>query len=233
MKVFWFFFSKKNALPAWISVLAGALLLAWPAVLNGFPIVFSDTHAFLVQAGEPQMVWDKPFVYGPFLLLHGGITLWLPLAAQCVIVSHLLWLARAAFAVPRAGFHLGLCAVLAIGSAAPWFASLLMPDIFAPVAVLGLFLLGFAPALSRGQRVWLVGLTGFAIASHLSYLPLAGVVGVVAWLWGGRRIVLAPLLLALGVLLAGNAIGHGRLGISPYGSVFALARLITDGPAQV
>jgi hypothetical protein len=26
--------------------------------------------------------------------------------------------------------------------------------------------------------------------------------------------------------------GHGRFGLSPYGSVFALARLVTDGPAQ-
>ena len=214
------------------AIAAGALLLVWPALLNGFPIVFSDTHAFLVQSGQPRMVWDKPFVYGPFLLLHAHITLWLPLAAQALIVSHLLWLARAAFATPTARFHLALCAVLAVASAAPWFTALLMPDILAPVAVLSLFLLGFSPALTAGSRVWLVALASFAIASHLSYLPLAGVVIVLALLRGGRRIVVAPLLAALAFLVASNTIGHGKPGISPYGSVFALARLVTDGPAQ-
>ena len=42
----------------------------------------------------------------------------------------------------------------------------------------------------------------------------------------------APLLAALGLLLASNLAGNGRLGISPYGSVFALARLVADGPAR-
>ena len=39
-----------------------------------------------------------------------------------------------------------LCAVLAVGTAAPWFAPLLMPDIFAPVAVLCLFVLAYGGA---------------------------------------------------------------------------------------
>jgi len=215
------------------AIAAGALLLVWPALLNGFPLVFSDTHAFLVQGGEPQMVWDKPFVYGPFLrLLHARTTLWLPLAAQGLIVSHILWLCRAAFAPPSWRFHLGLCGALALGSAAPWFAALLMPDILAPVAVLALFLLAFSPTVSRRQNVWLVVLAAWAIGSHLSYLPLAAVVTAMALVQGGRRLVAAPLALALGVLVASNAIGHGRAGLSPYGSVFALARLVTDGPAQ-
>jgi len=216
----------------------GAVLLVWPALVNHYPIVFSDTHAFLVQAGEPQMVWDKPFFYGPFLrALHLDTTLWLPLAGQGLIVSHLLWLTRAAF-TPRldprraAALHLGLCALLAAGSAAPWFVALLMPDIFAPVAVLCLFLLGFAPSLPRGQAIWLGVLAAFAIATHLSYLPLAAAVIAVALLLRGRPIVLAPLVAALTMLVASNAIGHGKPGISPYGSVFALARLVTDGPAQ-
>ncbi len=212
---------------------AGALVLAWPALVNGFPIVFSDTHAFLVMGGEPQMVWDKPFVYGPVLrLLHQNFSLWLPLVAQVAVVSHLLWLVRSAFSVPTAGFHLGLCAALSVFSAAPWFASLLMPDILAPVAVLSLFLLGFSGDLSRGQRIWLAGLASFAVASHLAYLPLAAAVIGVSLVLGGRRIAVVPLAAALGFLLASNGIGHGRFGISPYGSVFALARLVTDGPAQ-
>jgi hypothetical protein len=49
-----------------------------------------------------------------------------------------------------------------------------------------------------------------------------------------RRFVTAmtPLVLAIALLVTTNLAGHGRFGISPYGSVFLLSRLATDGPAQ-
>jgi hypothetical protein len=216
-------------------VLAGAAMLAWPAVLNGYPILFSDTHAFLVQAGQPRMVWDKPFAYGPFLrLFHLGVTLWLPLAAQCLILSHLLWLVARALGGARPRIHLILCAVLAIGSAAPWFASLLMPDIFAPMVVLCVFLLGFGVRLSRRERVWIGVLATAGITFHLSHLVIAaGCVAAGLLLRPGRRTLMAgaPLAAALALLVASNLIGYGRFAVSPFGAVFALARLVADGPA--
>jgi hypothetical protein len=41
-----------------------------------------------------------------------------------------------------------------------------------------------------------------------------------------------PVLIAVAVLFVTNAIGHGRFALSPYGSVFLLARLQEDGPAS-
>ncbi len=71
-----------------IVLLVGALLLIWPALLNGYPILFSDTQAFLVQGGRPFMLWDKPFVYGPVLtLLHAHVSLWGPVLAQGLMLS--------------------------------------------------------------------------------------------------------------------------------------------------
>jgi hypothetical protein len=214
------------------AIATGAVLLVWPALVNRYPIVFSDTHAFLVQAGHPMMVWDKPFFYGPFLrAFHLDATLWGPLAAQGVVVSLLLWRLRAAFAPPTPLFHVALCAGLAVASAAPWFVALLMPDIWAPVVVLALFLLGFDPRLGRCGAVGLCVLGAFAIATHLSYLPLAVGVLAVVLLLRGRWVALVPLAGALALLVASNAVGHGRFGVSPYGAVFAFARLAADGPA--
>ena len=214
-----------------LAVLAGALLLIWPALLNAYPIVFSDTHAFLVQASQPRMVWDKPWIYGPFLLaLHGRTTLWLPVAAQGLILSHVLWMLNGRATARR---HLALCALLAAGSAAPWFAALLMPDIFAPITVLGLYLLCFGDSLGRWQRGWLFALTTFAIAAHLSHLPLAaGCLAMLAW-FGWRRAAwtTAPLITALALLIATNLAGYGRFAVSPHGAVFALARMVGDNVA--
>jgi len=215
-----------------LAIWAGAVLLVWPALLNGYPIVFSDTNAFLLQAGRSLVFFDKPWVYGPFLLaLHGNTTLWLPVAAQGLIVSHVLWLVLRQFAVQTAWRHLGLCALLALGSAAPWVAGLLMPDIFAPVVVLTIFLLAFDHGLRRWERGWLIGLAAFAIASHLAHLVLAAAciaaVGVLRW----RRISVAtlPLGMALVMLAATNMVAFGKFAISPYGAVFSLARMASDG----
>jgi hypothetical protein len=216
------------------AVLAGALLLAWPALLNFYPILFSDTHAFLVQAGQPRMVWDKPWVYGPFLhVLHQGISLWLPLAAQVLILSHLLFAIGGILGPRRPLDHVLLCLVLAIGSAAPWYASLLMPDIFAPVAVLCVFGLACGERLGRGLRIWMALLGIFAVASHLSHLLVAAacIAAVAVLRWRRTGWAALPLLGAVAILLATNMVGYGRFALSPYGSVFALARLVADGPA--
>jgi hypothetical protein len=213
------------------ALLAGAGFLLWPAIVNGYPILYSDTHAYLVQAGAPEMVWDKPWVYGPFLIaLSARVTLWLPAIAQCLLLSHLLWLAAKACGFGRPLRHVALCALLGVGSAAPWFASLLMPDVMAPVVVVGLFVLAFGDRLGAGERGWAGAIAAFAIASHLSLLVVAAACTAAGIAWRRRVAIAVPLVLALGLLLVTTAVGFGRVAISPYGSVFALARLVADGP---
>ena len=90
------------------AVLAGALLLIWPAFFNGYPLLFSDSGAFLHQTLGPLMLWDKPYIYGPFLhAFHWRISLWGPVIAQGLILSHLLWVTRRVVrdhAAPLSGF---------------------------------------------------------------------------------------------------------------------------------
>jgi hypothetical protein len=216
-----------------LAILAGAALLTWPAALNRYPILFSDTGGLLEMGLQPSIGWDKPFVYGPLiaaLSLH--LTLWLPLIAQAALLSYILWTTELAFAAARPLHHVALCLVLAALTAAPWFTSTLMPDVLTPVAALGIATnLG---ALPRVHRLATAVLTAVAIAAHLSHLVLAA--AAIAALVALRQRVpwrpLASLAAALLFLLASNWIGNGRLAVSPYGSVFALARLIGDGPAR-
>ncbi len=222
------------------AVLVGALLLIWPTFFNGYPLLFSDSGGFLHQTLGPLMLWDKPYFYGPFLhAFHWRISLWGPVVAQGLILSHLLWLTQRVLrgdVTPL--WHIGLCAFAALATAAPFSAALLMPDIFAPIVVLGLFLLGFsAAALTRFERAYLVALVALGIAAHLAHLPLALGLCAVAlmlrlWRYPARLLAMAlPVVVAVMALLATNAIGHGRVALSPYGSVFLLARLQEDGPA--
>ncbi len=220
-----------------LCVALAATFLMWPAFLNGFPLVFSDTGGFLEQALMPDIGWDKPWIYGPFLTpFHWRISLWPAAYTQALILSASLWIVQVALRPPSRPLHLILCAILAIGAAAPWFASLIMPDIFAPICVLALFTLAAAPQprLPPPAQAWVAVVATVAIAVHLAHLILAA--ACIATLTLLRRRILwrptLPLVAALAVIVLTNAIGHGKLAVSPYGADFALARLIADGPAR-
>jgi hypothetical protein len=209
------------------------VLLAWPALVNGYPLVFSDTAGLADMGLKPDIGWDKPWVYGPLiLLLHWSISLWGVVIGQAWAASAVLWLVARVVGVAGPWRHLALCGILAVGSAAPWFVPLVMPDSLAPLVVLCLFALGWG-RFGWGLSVAIVALATVAVAAHLGHLVLAAgcLVAVVA-LRPRRFLACAtPLVLALLWLLGSNWVGNGVLGVSPYGSVFALARLQADGPA--
>lgn len=225
-----------------LSLIAGALLLVWPAFLNGYPLVFSDTGAFLHQTAPPPsgplVIWDKPHVYGPLLhVFHWRVSLWGPLLAQGLMLSWLLWLVqRALRGAATPAVHLLACLGAAALTTAPFTAALLMPDVFAPAVLLALLLLGFArEALSRAEA-WGLGLVAaLGIAAHLSHLPLAaavaGIVLLLTWRIAPVLRVAAPVAAAVAILLATNLWGHGKPALSPHGATFLLARLQADGPA--
>lgn len=220
------------------AILLGAGVLAWPAFLNGYPLVFIDSVSYLGQTLFPEWPWDKTPAYGPFLhAFHWGWSLWPALAGQVLVVSHLLWLAQRA---ARGGIspvaHVALCAGLAGLTSLPWFAATLMPDVFAAVAPLCLLLLGLArERLARREAWWLTLLGAFAVATHLSHLPTA--LALVVFVAVASRSMVAPLRAALpvaiaaGALVAANAWAFGKPTLSPHGAVFLLARLQADGPA--
>lgn len=221
-----------------LALLGGAMLLVWPAFLNGYPLVFSDTGAFLHQTLGPLVIWDKPHVYGPLLhAFHWRMSLWGPLLVQGAMLSWLLWLLqRSLRGRASPGLHLLVCAGTAALTTAPFTAALLMPDIFAPAVLLALLLLAFArEALSRAEAMGLGLLAAVGIAAHLSHLPLAAAIIALALLLTRRLApalrVAAPLAGAVVILLATNLWGHGRAVLSPHGATFALARLQADGPA--
>jgi hypothetical protein len=220
------------------AILLGASLLAWPAWLNGYPLVFIDSVSYLGQTLFPEWPWDKSPAYGAFLhAFHWGWSLWAALAGQVLVVSHLLWVAqRAARGGVSPATHLLLCAAMAGLTTLPWFAATLMPDVFAGVAPMCLLLLGLArDRLSRAEAVWLTLLGAFAVAAHLSHLPTA--LALVVFVAVATRRFLPPLRAALPVaiavagLVAANAWAFGKPTLSPHGAVFLLARLQADGPA--
>ncbi len=228
-------------------MLLAAALLTWPALLNGYPLVFSDTGTYLSQALNRYLGWDRPVFYSFFLLpLHLGLTTWPVVAAQALIAAWVLRVAlRALLPACPAWWLAALAAALALASPLPWFAAQIMPDIFTGLLILALALLVLAPdRLDRAEALGLTALAAFAIAAHLSNLPLAmtllGLLLPLRRRLGARvplgragvaRVLGAPLAAVL-ALTGVNLVGHGTAAIAPYGNIFVLARVIYDGPGR-
>ena len=115
----------------------GVPLLLWPAILNGYPIVFSDTGTYLSQAIHRYVGWDRPVFYSLFMYaLHLTLSTWPVVIAQAAIAVWVLDRTRAVFfpAVPRAWLWWVLL-MLSLATGMPWLAARLMPDLFTPLLV--------------------------------------------------------------------------------------------------
>ncbi len=231
-----------------VAMILSALLLLWPAVLNGYPLVFADTGTYLSQAIEHYVGWDRPAIYSVFLLLlHWKVTTWAAVGVQAMLTVYVLDAVRRAFVpeMPRR-LLMPMVALLCVATPLPWFVGQLMPDLFTSLLALVIAMLVLVP--DRFSRVEMSGLALFAawmIAVHLSNLWIS--VGLLAVLvplrrplgasnpfgWRGLRRAVSPILLAVFVLSTINLAAFGRFSVSPFGNVFLLARLVYDGPARV
>ncbi len=219
--------------PAWPIPFAAALLL-WPALWNGYPIVFADTGTYLSQAIHRYIGWDRPPFYSlAILCLHGTVTTWPVVVAQALITA---WVLRLSIAAAWPGLDERWLPVLvlplALGTWLPFLVSELTPDVFTPLLVLGWVTAGGAGPHTAGGHRWLPILIAFAIAAQQSSLLLT--LALLPVLIGlhpkGWRAIMLPPAFAIAALVAVNLAGHGRAAIAPFGQVFLLARVIYDGP---
>ena len=224
-----------------------SLMFLLAAIWNGFPLIFYDTGAYVLEGLGHVFLVERAPVYSELLFLAGGaFSLWPIVILQALLTSYLI-LTVARIEVP--GLTLwGLAligAVLSLATGIDWYVGQVEPDTFTPMVILISYLLLFRGGqLGRWGRVALTGLAGLAVACHPSHLGLqAGLIIAAALLelaarrWAGLprpdiKRGLIGLLVALGIILAGNFVLTGTIFISRSGSVFVFARLMQDGIVQ-
>jgi hypothetical protein len=231
-----------RACTAGVAILS--LMFLGVAFWNGFPIIFYDTGAYVLQGlGHVFMVERSP-VYAELLFLTGGaFSLWPIVVVQTVLTSYIiLETARAEIPGLTLAGLAGIGAVLTLLTGIAWYAGQVEPDCFTPLVILGCWLILFrSERMGKLRTRWVAGITGLAVACHPSHLGLVcGLLlcAVVLKLLSRRNrglpaprlkhgvIVLAT---ALAMIVAGNFVLTGKFFISKSGSVFVFARLMQDG----
>lgn len=227
-------------------------ILIWVALYNGYPTVFSDTGGYLLTgkyfAALPPFRAPGYALFTRFTSL--GISAWLTIAAQAILVAYLLHETLDYLIEDDrklSGFYfLASVSMLAALTSLPWVVSLLMPDLFAGVVFLSAFLLAFAEQLSLFRRILLAAIFMVSVAAHNSLLPIAILFVVAVFILrmvkltpqalSSTRSVMAWLLIPIAAAGLVTASLNQRTGLgfrlSPSSNSFLLARLFGDGLAS-
>jgi hypothetical protein len=224
----------------WWCGAAGLTILAliYPALYNGFPLVFYDTGGYIARAFEPELVPGRSVAYGYLLwVLELGLAYWPAILVQSGVVVWLIHVCARVHDLPHGPLPLAATtAGLAIGTGLPWFTAQLMPDIWASVLILALYLLGFrSHRLTRWEKGALAACAIFAMASHMSHVALgAGLVVVIVAFRCFRctataRLPVLILVLGIGSVPMANWLAAGQFKFTPGGQTFIFGRLVQEG----
>lgn len=141
---------------------------------------------------------------------------------------------------------LAIWAILLIATPMAWYAVYATPDVFAGIAILAISLLTvYRDKIHIFRRLILSGLIFFAVMSHLSLIPVLGLLGAFSgfvFLFDIKRLgffvvakafawVAVPIALGLGTSLAINIVGFDEPSVTGKRYPILLARSIEDGPA--
>lgn len=179
-----------------VAVLLGALLLAWPAFYNGFPLLYPDSMTYL---GDGRTVARAVFLhqfsdyYGMrsffysmgILPFHWNFSPWPVVALQSVLVAWVLWLVVRSIGsigsiASIASRHIvasyfAVVLLLSLLTGVSWYSAFIMPDILGPLVYLAFYLLVFASEMLSGvERVFLYLVALWGITAHASHFLLAG-----------------------------------------------------------
>ena len=245
-----------------LAFLPAALLLAWPAFYNRYPLLFPDSLSYLESGPrvlralflhQPSHYYGvRSFIYAlgitPF---HLHAVLWPVIALQAVITAYVLWLVVRSFTLSwnfrsTVLTYYAIMLPLALLTGLSWTTSIVMPDILGALLYLAVYLLVFAPeTLSRPQRAVLIFIAWWSAAAHITHIMLA--LGLLIFLLAALILTKAatrPRLRGLAVsatILVAAVLSHVAVHQALYGKptlngqrpAYLTARLLADGTGRL
>jgi hypothetical protein len=222
-----------------IAIVAVGILLLAPALWNGYPLLEYDTGGYLARWYERTLAVSRSDVYGIYLHLGEHSDFYANLVFQAVATLWIIHLVLRVLGLARPYRLATISLALIITTALPWLASMLITDIFAGLAVLGLFVLvAHNDRLSLVEKTLLFAFTAFSAATHSATFGV--LLGLCALGWmvlplardrlsgSGLAQGSMAIVVGAGLLLAANYELAGRLAWTPGGAI-SFGRMMQDG----
>jgi hypothetical protein len=226
-----------------MGLVACLVALVVPALWNGYALIFYDTAGYAETVMMQRLVPGRSLFYGLFLWITslGWWSFWSTILVQAAATLWLLHLLLLSLGLPSGVLALLLTVMATVNlTGLAWYTSQLMPDIFIPLVVLALWLLGLHwSKLHRWERTGLMLISLLGVLVHMSCLALAmGLAGATVLARGvSRRWHLtvhwlpscSVVLVALILMPFLHLVLSGKAGYTPGGSSFLFGRLVQDG----
>ena len=177
-------------------VVTGALLVLWPAILNGYPLLYPDSMSYLgdgrplarilfLHAPKGYVAMRSEFYSLGIFPFHWNVTAWPIIMLQALLTLYILWLAvrsltarslnaRSPNSRRTALQFFTLTALVSLTTSLAWYVCFVMPDVLGPVVYLVIYLLVFArETLTTRERIAVGVIAAWGMASHSTHLMLA------------------------------------------------------------
>lgn len=158
-----------------LHIFTAAVILLCISFYNGYPLVYSDTGTYLYSGFEKFIPNDRPIYYGLFVKLFSFKTsLWFTVIVQNLIMAIALFEFFKLLPVRQNNQTFIISTILlTLISPLGWYSNQIMPDFFAPVIALLVFVILFAKKLQTWKFIAYSVLIIYGTMVHLSHLLLA------------------------------------------------------------
>jgi hypothetical protein len=157
-------------------IACSVISLIFPALVNGYPLFYPDSGAYIASGFDNHIPVDRPMMYC-FFVRHISMadSLWFVIVAQAILVTAFINVILKKVTQSKFSVIYSFLTIvfLSCSTGIANYTSQIMADIFTGIAISGLcFFLTFS-CLSKGTKIFLSILIIFSIASHSSNLLTA------------------------------------------------------------
>lgn len=217
--------------------------LLWPALDNGYPLVYPDTGTYIASGFDNVVPVDRPIMYALFVRhISMAFSLWLVVIAQAIICTLVLLIIVKHF-LRTAHYFIYTCVIIALLSVTTgisYYISQVMPDFLSSMALAGLALLLCIDRPGRASVIFITVLVVFAEMAHSSNLLTVTLIAAVLLLYcllsSARRQMLKKCGIVLLIVAAGwiltpllNAMMGAGFTVSRATNIFLMGRLSESG----
>lgn len=224
-----------------LTLIIGSFIGILFALINRFPLVYSDTGTYIFSGCNFELPFDRPIFYGLFLRFTSlKLSLWLTILVQSFLGAFLIQeLIHRIFEGLRYKhwITLGAITLLALGSSYSYTVSELIADVFTSYLLLGMILWIYKPT-KNFKQVFIVLLFCYSLLTHNSHLLIVFGSLSLLFIWSfinsliqRKQILLLGLITVFTMLsqLSFNYLKHKGFKLSRVTNTFLFARMLQTG----
>ncbi|MCB0801815.1 MAG: hypothetical protein KDB74_01850, partial [Flavobacteriales bacterium] len=151
------------------------IILIWPAIKNGYPLLFSDSGTYLATGHSGEVPIDRPIIYGLFVRhISLSWSIWLVVIAQSLLFNYLLYLISKFIIKAKQPLTISTFIAIFLGlfTGVGYYAGQVVADIFTSISLVSAVLLIILDKKNVFHLTCLSIILIFSIITHLSHIPI-------------------------------------------------------------